>query len=140
MRRLYCANVEDCSVAQVDISASPFSAHGCLVVPDATPSPIPTGSDLHTNQVEALTVDEVATCLSGLPLVQLSTYDFTRSALCHSQKRFEIDFKLLQDQLQAGIQQLNFIVSQMRLCESGMDKPGPPPLAQPSVVKRDPLP
>ena len=43
------------------------------------------------------------------------------------------------DDVQAGTQQLNCIVSQMRLCESGMDK-GPLPLAQPAAVKQDPLP
>ena len=89
MRRLYCANMEDCSVA---------SAHSCAVLPDASPSPIPTGSDVQTNQGEALKFDEVATCPSGPPSVRLSTYDLVRSALCHTlQKRFEIDFKQLQD-------------------------------------------
>jgi hypothetical protein len=140
MRRLYCANSGDSSPAQVDASVSPLAASGCVVA-SATPSPIPVaGSVLQTSHVEALTDDDLAACLSDLPFVQLSTYDFSRSALCRSQKkRLEIDFKLLQDDLQAGIQQLNSIVSQMRLCESGMDN-GPPPVAQTTAVKQDLLP
>ena len=134
MRRLFCANLGDSSPAQVDASASPSMASGCVVASDATPSPVPAvGSVLQTSHVEALTDDDLAACLSDL-------HDFSRSALCRSQKRrFEIDFKLLQDDLQAGIQQLNAIVSQMRLCESGTDN-GPPPVAQPTAVTQDPSP
>ena len=127
LRRLFSANVEDSSLAQVGSPVPPF--------------PSPTDSTVQTNQIEALTIDEVATCLSGLPCDQLSTCDCSLSALCHRQKkRLEIDLKLLQDQLQSGIQELNFIVSHMRLCESGMDKTGltlAP--AQPAAVRQNPV-
>ena len=74
---------------------------------EVTPSPTPTG--------QALTEDEMATFLSGLDCVQLSTYDCSMSALYRTQKkRLESDFKLLQDHLQTGIKELISIVSNMR--------------------------
>ena len=140
MRRLFCANSGDTSPAQVDLCASLSVASGCVVAPAATPAPIPSGSALRTGHVVALGDDELDACLRDLPHVQLSTYDLTRSALCHSQKkRLEIDFQQLQDELQAGLQRLSGIVSLMRLCESGMED-SPPPLAQPSGVEQDPSP
>jgi hypothetical protein len=132
MRSLYRARSGETSSAQVDLPASPAVASGCVDAPVAAPAPIP--SDV------ALIDDELDACLSDLPFVQLSTYDFTSSALCCSQKkRLEIDFKQLQDELQAGLQRLHDIVSQMRLCESGMDN-GSSPLAQPTGVEQVSLP
>ena len=132
MRSLYCAKSGDISSAHVDFPASPFVASGSVVAPFPAPVPIP--SDV------ALIDDELDACLSNLPFVQLSTYDLTRSALCCSQKqRLEIDFKQLQHELQAGVQRLHDIVSQMRLCESGLDD-CPPPVAQPTGVEQVPLP
>ena len=84
----------------------------------------------------------MATLLSGLASVQLSTYDCSVGALCLSQrKRLETDFKLLQDQLQSGVQELKLIASYIGLCDSGMDKSGPflAP-AQPPAVIQDPPP
>ena len=67
LRKLYSATVVD------------------RVPTEVTPSPIPT--------VQPLIEDEMAILLSGLPSVQLSTYDCSMSALCRTQKkRLEFDF------------------------------------------------
>ena len=108
MRSLFCAKSGDTSSAQVDLPASPSVASGCVVAPDATPAPIPSGSVLQTIHDLALIDDELDARLSDLPFVQLSTYDLTRSALCRSQKkRLEINFQHLQLELQAGVQRLD---------------------------------
>ena len=57
----------------------------------------------------------------------------------YAKKNLETDFKLLQDKLQSGVQELNSIVNHMRLCESAMDKSGPTlARAQPLDVIQDP--
>ena len=87
LRKLYSASVvASSSMACEDSSAPVSSAHDCVVTSDVT-SPIPTGLTLQTNLTEALTNDEVATILSDLPSVHLSTYDCSRSALCHRFKK-----------------------------------------------------
>ena len=118
LRKLYSAAVVDSSsVAHEDTPPQVSSAQGCQVsAADLAAPPIPTGSDLQTNHIEALTGDEVATFLGDLPRVQLCTYDCSRHALAQRLRaRLEADCYRLQEHLQGGIQQLRQFASEMRL-------------------------
>ena len=63
MRSLFCAKSGATSSAQVDLPVSSYVASGCVVAPDATPAPIPSGSVLQTNHDVALIDDELDACL-----------------------------------------------------------------------------